>query len=230
MTNRLHLALFLTRAVPLRRWDELGILERETALYRRLVKHLDGVSLITDGGPEELRYQEQLPGVRILYNHWRLSPNLYSFLAPLLHWQALRETTVYRTNQLDGAWTAVLAAWLHHKPVVVRAGYGWALNFRRDYGETRKARLIRHLEGWTLRHADHIVMTTPELCDYVVREHGVLAERVSVIPNYVDTEQFRPLPDVQSEPGRIAFLGTFNAAKNLPALLQAVAQVSLRDN
>lgn len=219
-----HLALFLTRAVPLSVWERQGILDRELALYLRLRPHLAGLTLVTDGGPEELRYQERMAGIRILYNRWGFSPNLYSLLSPLLHRRALREATVYKSNQLDGAWTAVLAGKLHHRPVIVRAGYLWALNFRRAAGrETLKGRLIRRLERFAFRHADRAVVTTPQMREYVAREHGVPPERIAVLPNYVNTDRFRPLPEIVPEAGRVLFVGTFNSAKNLPALLGAIA-------
>jgi glycosyltransferase involved in cell wall biosynthesis len=220
-----HLTLFLTRAVPLRFWDDLGILDREIALYVRLRPQLAGLSIVTGGGADELRFQERLPGIRILYNRWGLSHNLYSLLAPFLHWRALREATVYKTNQWDGAWTAIIASRLHHHPVIARAGYGWALHARRDMGETRKARLIYWLERWSLRSADRVIVTTQELRDHVVQEHRVPAERITVTPNYVDTDHFQLLPDVLSEPGQVVFVGGLRKPKNLPALLRAVNRV-----
>lgn len=220
-----HLTLFLTRAVPLRLWDKLGMLGREVALYVRLRPQLAGLSIVTSGGPDELRFQECLPGIRILYNRWGLSPNLYSLLAPLLHWRALREATVYKTNQWDGVWTAIIAGQVHRRPVIARAGYGWALNARRDMGETYKTRLIHRLERWGVHRADRIVVSTSELRDYVVREHRVPAERVTVTPNYVDTDHFQPLPDVQPEAGRTVFVGALEKAKNLPILLRAMDRV-----
>ena len=222
----IHLALFLSRATPLHRWEKMGILKRETALYKRLRPHLKGISIITSGGPEELAYQEHLGDIRILYNRWGLSPNTYSLLAPFLHRKALREATVYKTNQLDGAWTAVIAGWMHHKPVIVRAGYPWAMNFRRATGrETLKGRLIRVLERFSLRCASRVVVTTERLQEYVTTRHGIPLEQVAVVPNYVNTQLFRPLPGVSPKPGRILFVGALKSAKNLPTLLEAVAHL-----
>ena len=222
----IHLALFLTRAVPLSVWERQGILERELALYLRLRPHLAGLSLVTCGGPEELRYQERLPGIRILHNRWGLSPNAYSLLAPFLYQRELRTATVYKTNQLDGAWTALLAGRLHRRPVIVRAGYLWALNFRRAAGrETLKGWLIRRLERLAFRCADRVVVTTPQLRDYVAGEYGVPPERIAVVPNFVDMERFRPRPEIAPEAGRVLFVGTFNSAKNLPALIEAIARL-----
>ncbi len=221
-----HLALFLTRAVPLSVWERQGILERELALYRRLLPHLGSISVLTCGGPEEQAYAERLGGIRILPNRWRLDANTFSLLSPLLYRRELRTATLYKTNQLDGAWTAVLAKKLYGRPLIVRAGYPWALNFRRAAGrETLKGRLIRRLERFSFRCADRVVVTTPQLRDYVAGEYGVPPERINVVPNFVDTEHFRPRPEIAPEAGRVLFVGTFNSAKNLPALIEAIARL-----
>jgi glycosyltransferase involved in cell wall biosynthesis len=221
----IHLALFLTRAVPLSRWEKMGILERECALYRRLRPHLGGLSIITSGGREELAFQEHLVGVRILYNRWGLSPNLYSLFGPLLHGSALREATVYKTNQLDGAWAALIAGRMHRRPVVVRAGYLWAEHFREQMGEGTKARLIQWLQSRSLRGADKVILTTQAMKMHVSQRYGVHTKKVEVIPNYVDTELFCPDPDVQPEAGRICYVGRLHPRKNIDTLIKAVAQV-----
>ena len=219
-----HLVLFLSRATPLCRWEKMGILEREIALYKCLRPHLAGISIVTSGGPEELAYQERLGDIRILYNRWRLPPNAYSLLAPFLHWRPLREATIYKTNQLDGAWTAVIAGWVHRKPVIVRAGYPWALNFRRATGqETLKERLIQTLERFSLCRASRVVVTTEQLQEYMTIQHAIPPEQVSIVPNYVNIQLFRPLPEVLPESGRVLFVGALKSAKNLPTLLKAVA-------
>jgi glycosyltransferase involved in cell wall biosynthesis len=218
--------LFLTRAVPLRLWDRLGTLERETALYRRLLPHLGSVSLLTCGGPSEQAYEERLGGIRILPNRWGLGANAFSLLAPFLYRRELRAATVYKTNQLDGAWTAVLAKRLYGKLLIVRAGYLWALNTQRADGRlTPKGRLIASLERWAWRHADRAVVTTEALRQHVIEWAGVPADRMTVVPNYVDTDLFRPSPDARQEPGHIVFVGRLAPEKNLAALLEAVGHV-----
>jgi glycosyltransferase involved in cell wall biosynthesis len=49
---------------------------------------------------------------------------------------------------------------------------------------------------------------------------------MTVIPNYVDTELFRPLPSVPTRPGRILFVGSLKPAKNLSTLLEALAKLT----
>jgi len=221
----IHLVFFLTRAVSLAKWDEIGILEREIALYRLLSSRLGGLSIVTCGGSEELAYQEDLGNIRILYNRWGLPPNAYSLLAPFLHWEAMRSGTIYKTNQLDGAWTAIIAGKVHRKPVIVRAGYLWAEHFRGQGGVGLKAAIIDCLEAFSFRRTDAIVLTTEAMKQHVIEKYNLHPEKINVVPNYVDTERFCPMPEVESVKGRICYIGRLHPRKNLCALIEAVALI-----
>ena len=185
-----HLALFLSRATPLNRWERRGILEREIAIYSRLRPHIGGISIVTSGGAEELAYQDRLGDICILYNRWNLSPNVYSLLAPFLHWQTLREATVYKTNQLDGAWTAVIAGQIHRKPVTVRAGYLWTEFVIAEEGHSLRTAVMHCLQTFSLRRAQRIILTTEAMKKQIDESYDLDSEKVSVVPNYVDTERF----------------------------------------
>lgn len=223
--KKIHLVLFLSRATPLARWQQMGIFDREVAIYRRLAQRLGKVSIVTSGGSEELALGKRLAGIEILYNRWGLSPNLYSVLAPLLHAQTLRTATVFKTNQLDGAWTAILAGMMHNKPVVIRAGYLWAEDNRSEGARGIKATIIDRLQRWTLRRADRIFLTTTAMKVHVAKRYGVAQELITVVPNYVDTECFHPMPELPKIPGRICYVGRLHPRKNLDLLLRAVAAI-----
>ncbi len=223
--DTMHLVLFLSRATPLARWQRMGIFEREVAIYRRLVARLQRVSIVTSGGAEELAYAPELTGIEILYNRWGLAPNVYSLFAPLLHAHALRNATILKTNQLDGAWTAILAGALYHKPVVARAGYLWAEDNRSEGGGGLKATVIDRAQQWTLRRADSIFLTTAALKAHVVQRYGVAPAVVQVVPNYVDTAVFQPMPTIAKIPGRICYVGRLHPRKNLVLLIRAVAAI-----
>ena len=221
----IHLVLFLSRATPLSCWDKIGILEREIAIYKRLSSHLGGVSIVTSGGSEEFAYQENLGEIGVLYNRWGFSPNAYSLLAPFLHWKALRLGTVYKTNQLDGAWTAILAGKVHRKPVIVRAGYLWAKNFRGAGNRGLKAAIIDRLEALSIKIADSLMLTTEAMKQYVIEKHNIQPEKINIVPNYVDIEKFLPIPEVEPIKGRVCCVGRLNPVKNLCALIEAVSQI-----
>jgi len=217
-----HLALFLTRGTPLRAWDRTGMLVRETAIYKRMRPHLAGISLVTCGGEDELEYQSRVGDMQILYNRWGLDANSYSLLAPILHRSALRQATVYKTNQLDGAWTAFLAGILYRKPVIVRAGYLWAdfltQSGRRDW----KTRLAHLLQRFVIAQARQVILTTDSMKRRIVERDGSRADKIAVVPNYVDTDLFRPMPEVRKVSKRICFVGRLEPQKNVAVLLSAL--------
>lgn len=226
MRDNIHLVLFLTRAMPLRRWEEMGILDREVAIYKQLHARLGQVSILTSGGEEELAYQSRLGDINILYNRWGLSPNLYSLLAPILHAKVLRRADVYKNNQPDGAWTAVLAAKLFRKPLIARAGYLWAEFHRAEGGQGVKATLIDRLQQFLFENADHTILTTMVMKQYIIEKYAIPPQKITIVPNYVDTAQFRPQPEIRLEKGRICYVGRLHPRKNLDLLIRAVAQTS----
>lgn len=224
--SQIHLVLFLSRATPFKRWQELGVFGREVAIYQRLRSYLKDISIVTSGPAEEMAFQQQLGDVTILYNRLGMSPNFYSIAAPIVHHHGLRQGTIYKTNQFDGSWTAVLAAKLYRKPVVVRAGYLWAEFYRQEGGQGIRAWLMSRLQHFVLNNATIIVLTSERMKETVVQNYGIDPRRIQVVPNYVDTELFCPASKVPKLTGRILCVGRLHPRKNLANLIQALAGLS----
>ena len=218
----MRLVVFFSRGMSLEGWERAGILDRELALYRAMRPHLESLAFVTYGGTRDLDLGRQIPGLEILANRGGLSPNLYSLAALWLHRRALGGATVFKTNQINGGWSAALARWLFGKKLVVRCGYLWSDSaLQPDYGWIRRTAVTR-LERWIFRAADRVIVAAAIHREAIVGRYGVDRARVEVIPNYVDTAQFRPLPGIAAEPGRVTFVGRLSAEKNPMALLDAV--------
>ena len=54
----INLTLFFTGGVGLKTWAEVGNLDREVAIYKRLTGHLRPVNFITYGGKDDGQYAE----------------------------------------------------------------------------------------------------------------------------------------------------------------------------
>lgn len=139
-------------------WRRAGILDRELALYREIGRRLERIRFVTYGGAEDVRLAASLGAIEVLPNRWGLSSNLYSVLAPWLHRGAIRRASVLKTNQLNGAWGAVLAKRWLGTPLVVRCGFLWSLNASCWRPRDWRRRLIVRLEGWVCRAADRVVV------------------------------------------------------------------------
>ncbi|MBW1676054.1 MAG: glycosyltransferase family 4 protein [Deltaproteobacteria bacterium] len=220
----LRLVLFFTRGVALKTWDEVGMFEREVAIYRRLQECGVQVSFVTYGDASDLRYADRFPGICILCNRWGLSPKRYERWLPLLHGWHLWRAGIYKTNQTNGADMALRAARLFRKPLIARCGYMWSSLVRSravggDFGEVEVA---SSLERKVFTAADGVVVTTAAMKKYVIETYALPADKVHVIPNYVLNHIFTPRSDPSPNGRRICFIGRISPEKNPMGLLEAV--------
>lgn len=215
--------MFFTRGMSLEGWQRAGLLDRELALYRGLADDLDGLTFVTYGGPDDGRFAADVRHLDVLTNAWQMPSNLYSVLAPWLHRRHLRGASAFRTNQINGAWCGVVAKALFRKPLVVRCGFLWADNVSRLTPSRWRRVLSRALERLCVSSADHVVVACERDAATLAVRYDINRDRVTVIPNYVDTARFCPLPGVSPEPGRVTFVGRLEPEKNVRALIEAVS-------
>lgn len=216
-----HLTLFFTRGVSLQTWAQVGSLEREIALYLRLQQKGVKISFITYGGQADLQYRAQLQGIEILCNRWNLPPAWYERLIPLLHAGVLRRTSLVKTNQTNGAELAWRAARLWGKPFLARCGYMWS-DLAQSSGRQAEAARARSIERTIFTHAQGVIVTTPSMREYVLKNYPVSDARAHLIPNFVLTDLFSP-GGMSPSPRRICFIGRLSEEKNLFALVQSCA-------
>jgi glycosyltransferase involved in cell wall biosynthesis len=117
-------------------------------------------------------------------------------------------------------------ATIHHpvsidRDLAVADAKGWAkkMSLRRWYGfATMQARVAKRLS--------RIMTVSTAAREDVVREFGVPTNLISVIHNGVDTDLFRPVPEIDRIPGRILTTSSSDVPlKGLVHLLEAVAKV-----
>lgn len=220
-----NLVLFFTRGVSLRTWAMMGMFDREVAIYQRLMEHGFRVSFITYGDASDLPYEEKLGGIRVLCNEQALPPEQYETDLVKIHAKELEDCHVIKTNQSNGAEFALDAARLFKKPLVARCGYMWSLNWQREFGyDSPEARHARTVEENVFQAADKVVVTTEAMRTDVLHRVPQAIDRIQVIPNYVDTDLFRPY-NGPKEPNSLIFVGRVAPEKNLDALLEAVSEL-----
>jgi glycosyltransferase involved in cell wall biosynthesis len=94
-------------------------------------------------------------------------------------------------------------------------------------------RVIARIAGFLYREADHLVVVTPAFREYLVRKWHVPEEKISVVPNGVETKAFCPqMPDpvLVEEIGAkgkfvVSFIGTLGLAHGLDTLIAAAERL-----
>ena len=218
----------MTRGVSLHVWDQVGMFEREVALYRWLLKSGVKVSFISWGDRRDLEYSDRINGIRICCNRWGLKQRHYEKLMLYLHWHTLWRTSVIKTNQMNGAEQALRCARFWKKPLIARCGYMWSEFCIREKGSddpiTQEALRI---ENNVFPSANQINVTTNGMRGNLVKRFEGLESRINVIPNYVDTDCFSPVVRKIPHNFRLLFVGRLHPQKNLEALINVVHDLDL---
>jgi glycosyltransferase involved in cell wall biosynthesis len=265
------LGLFFTRANSMWTWERIGHLEREVAPYNKLAEFFNEIYFFTYGDKSDLEYgrcrrnpisngksdfphqRESLlaPNIKIFPKKWRVKSKIYSILLPFLRRQEIKKCDILKTNQMAGSWSAVIAKWLYKKKLVVRCGHEWL-----SFSEMKKRsrwwlKLIYWIEKISYNKADKIILATEADKEFVIKRFGIYADKISVIPNYIDVDLFKPktppnlplsgeeavvLPLIRgSERGfeeqeikRICYIGRFREQKNIENLIKAVAELKVK--
>lgn len=216
------MAVFFSRGMSLETWRRAGILEREMALYRQLEQRVARLYFVTYGRSDDQTNCPDLGTIEVLPNRWLLPPNLYSVLAPWLHRSSLRNVSIHKTNQVNGGWTALLARTLIGGKLLVRCGFVWSDFVARLGAGALRRWISTRIERLLFRAADAIIVASPADARQIEGRHGPLLASVTTVGNYVDLDQFRSLPDVLRQAGRLTFVGRLEDQKNPMSLLDAL--------
>ncbi|MCC7551068.1 MAG: glycosyltransferase family 4 protein [Methanobacterium sp.] len=212
-TKNMSLALFFTVGISLERWHHLGMIDREVTFYNELSKHFQRIYLFTYGNREDLKFSPYLrENIKIIPNERSLNPFLYSILIPFMHRKILKSVDVVKTNQMMGSWSAVLSRYLNKNVLIVRTGYVLSL-FKNDW-------ISRLIERFAYRNADGIITSSLRGYDYIEEKYSPKGLHYA-IPNYVETERFRPL-NMNKDETSLCFVGRLTRQKNLFALIEAL--------
>lgn len=215
------LAVFLTLGVSLKTWHDIGMIDREVAIYNALSKYFRRVYFLTYGGDEDLEFRGYLAdNITIIPKKYITNNLLYSLMIPFIQRNILKDVHILKTNQMRGSWSAVLTKLIYRKKLVVRTGYILSLHFAKGNPRSKLKWTMKSIEGFAYKLASAIITSSQANFDYVEKNYHPRSNHV-LIPNYVETSVFKPM-NVTKQKGSICFIGRLTRQKNLVALLEAL--------
>ncbi len=219
MLRNKTLALFFTTGVSLKLWHDIGMIDREVAIYNELSQYFERIFFFTYG-KEDLEFKDYLASNIVVVPKRGIDNNLlYSFLLPFIHYRTLKKADVLKTNQMFGSWSAVLTKLICRKKLAVRTGFTLSIHFSSVEPRTWLRLLSRNCERFAYRIADAAITSSQGDFSYV--EQNYHPRRHIFIPNYVETDVFKPM-NREKKKGSICFIGRLTKQKNLFALLEAL--------
>ena len=191
------------------------------------------VQFITYGDTSDRQWETELGGIGLVPVYERLrKPEskilqlLQSILIPWVFRRELRESHLFKTNQIWGGWVAVVANWLHKKPLLARSGYEAYRNALKAGESGISLHLIRWTSWLTYRQANHVWLNTNEIAKFVVKKFGVSQDGITVFPNWIETQRFMPSSETIRS-NRVIFVGRLSKEKNISLLLRALENTGI---
>jgi PEP-CTERM/exosortase A-associated glycosyltransferase len=183
-----------------------------------------------------------------LFHRTRLTPSLWTKLPAMIYWEEMAATArrldelaaqhapdvIHAHSPVLNVLPAFRVGARHRIPVIYEVRALWE-DAAVDHGTTSptsiRYRLSRALESHALRRADHVTTICEGLRNEIV-SRGISPDKVTVIPNAVDTGSFRsgvaPDPALRQRLGLsratvLGFAGSFYGYEGLDLLIDALA-------
>jgi len=211
----------------LKKWNESGLLSRELAPYFKLAEEFKEIYIFSYGQAEDKKYQKILPqNIKILTRPFFLPFRFYKYLGPIWHFKSILKANILKTNQMRGAETALFAKTLNPKAkLVIRTGYTQSL-FDSQAGQLNPYTL--KLEAKAYQKCDLALVTSQGDREYLIKKYKISENKIKIIANYIDTDIFKPLPEISKYQDHLVFVGRVgDLQKNILNLLEALSGTGL---
>lgn len=216
-----NLLFIMTPGTSLSVWADSGAISRELKPYFKYAERGVNVRIISFG-PNKNNYT--IPHKNIEVFHARLGI-FWAYLLPITHRAHYKWADVIKTNQSYLSWVFALAANYFEKPIMLRCGYVRGEYLETTVGDTLTTKIYKSFEGWAFRAASAVAVPTKELAEWVVEKYHVRKIKVSVLPNWVDTELFRPSSCIERQANSVLSIGRLHKDKQHDLLIKACALI-----
>lgn len=225
------LALFFTVGISVKIWEKVGNLEREIKPYIKLAENYSEVIFFSYGDSEDEKIIKKYSDkIKVCYKKNNLNNKIYSFLLPFFYKKELKDINIYKTNQMPGAWAALIAKKLYKKKLIIRCGYEWLDFLERSNKNKFIISIVKKIEKFIYNRADKIVISSEKDKEFIIENFKIDSEKIEVINNYIDTNLFIKKENNIDKKNKLVFVGRFNKQKNLFNLLDAVDNMDVELN
>lgn len=236
--KRLNLILFFTRSVSLEDWIASGLFDREKIIYEEFLKKevFKKIYWITYGSKDfelskKLHSEGSLdPKIIILekdkFFQGKFLNYVYSFYLLFKFRKYFMKTSILKTNQIDGSWSALIAKFIYKKPLFLRCGY---LISKSEKIWKRKSfikiYISKLLERLAFSNCDASTITSKGDLDYL-KEKFNLSKLPIINPSFVDTNKFKEKTS-EGVKRELLFVGRLSKEKNLLNIALAAKENNL---
>ena len=212
-----NLLFCMTPGVGLQTWENIGTLQRELKPYEEFLRRGWNVKILTfDKG----KIPDLPEGIKTV----RFPHRCLLFLLPWTHRKLFEWADVIKTNQSNRAFLYTRAAKYHRKSILLRCGYVHGEYLETIMGLTSRVKLYQRMEARAFQEATRCQVPTEELSKWVHKRYHIPENKITIVPNFVDTGLFRPMT-VDKRNRSVISVGRLVPVKRYDLLINACAEI-----
>ena len=231
MKNRktLNIVLFLTYNLSIFDWKKLKILSRELELYKEHASKGNKISIISYGDKKDKRIlnSKKINIFPIFEKNSYLSKFskiLFSISYIFKNHKKFLNCDIIKTNQILGAHLAIILKFLIKKKLVIRMGYEPYLQQKEYSPFSLKTFFLKFYCLFCYKFADHILISSKELKNEIIRVYNLKKHKISILPNFIDTKRFKNYK--QKSKRNFFTISRFHEQKNLKFLFKEMLSIN----
>lgn len=213
-----NLLLFMTPGIGLNMWKQRGLLQRELKPYIEYVRNGWDVKILTFDRGEIPVMPEGIQAIKLPHRQ------LLWFL-PWTHRDLGNWADVLKTNQSHYAFLYTMAAKRWKKPILLRCGFVGGIHREIIYGYNTRTRFYQWLEAKAFQDADRCQVPTESLSRWVIERYGIPESKISVVPNSINTNIFKPIAGIGNKEKSVVSVGRLTFVKRFEMLIEACAKI-----
>lgn len=213
-----NLLFCMTPGMGLNGWKNIGSLNRELKPYVEYVRRGWKVKILTFDKGDIPEMPEGIKAIR--FPHQRLL-----WLLPWMRKELGEWADLIKTNQSAHAYYYTKAAKVWKRPILLRCGYVQGEYLETTQGLTLNTRLYQRFEKKAFKQATRCQVPTEELAEWVQQKYGIKKNKISVVPNFVDTDIFKPIDGVTRKEKTVISVGRLHPVKQYDLLIRACSMI-----
>lgn len=208
----------MTPGVGLNSWAGIGSLQRELKPYTEYLKLGWKVKILTFDKKEVPALPDGIEAVRF-------PDRKLLWLLPWIHKEVGAWADLIKTNQSVHAFFYTNAARRWKKPILLRCGYvhGEFLETTKKFSP--KTKLYQLMEKKAFHNSTHCEVPTEDLSKWVADNYGISNNKISIVPNFVDTDIFKPIDEIRKKENSVVSVGRLTPVKRYDLLIKACAEI-----
>ncbi|MBU1895296.1 glycosyltransferase, partial [Patescibacteria group bacterium] len=223
--KNLHIGLLFSYGLSLEKWDEAGLLARDTQLYTELMVQGAKISFITYGDKSEQNIGNKL-GLSVISNTKKLYKPFYYLFLNIIKYRELKKVDIIKSHQFIGVWPAVVMKIFFGKIYIARGGYIPSF-FAKNSNKKSIRSYVKYIfavvdEYMACKFADVVVVPSQEEIDYLKKKYNLKDKKAKINTNWIDTDLFKPDLNIKKKSNSVIFVGRFEEQKNPLIFLKSI--------